>query len=184
MVQARIAEIAGMQDRIAASAVAGADALLRSGAGLPRPTIHMLCAGLEPPYVGYLTCRTSLAGRDSASAVGLMGRLPAVVAATHLVIVWEYAWLHTALEPSGGRTPTGLVVVEASMTDHAVRWHPFHISPGRVEWGPAGRFSGAVLPLPVEDLLSMWRRSIDDEVEATVEMLERAGYLLRWAARF
>lgn len=97
--------------------------------------------------------------------------------------MWEYASLHDALEPAGGRVPTGLVVVEASMSGHAVRWHPFRVTSRRVEWGPAGRFPDALLPLPVEDLLSMWRRGIDDDVAATVEMLERAGYLVRWAAR-
>lgn len=172
-----------MVDRVAESAVAGADELIRAGAGLPLPTVHMLCADLETPYVGYLTCRASAAGRDSASAVGLLGRLPAVVAASHLVIVWEYASLHAALEPAGGRAPTGLVVVEASMTDHMVRWHPFRAASGWPEWGAAGRFPDALLPLPVEDLLSMWRRGIDDDVAATVEMLERAGYLVRWATR-
>lgn len=183
MTTAGVADVGGMVDRIAESAVAGADALVRASAGLPLPTVHMLCADLEAPYVGYLSCRASAAGRDSASAVGLMGRLPAVVSATHLVIVWEYASLHAALEPSGGPAPTGLVVVEALMTDHVVRWHPFRVTFGRVEWGAAGRFPGAVLPLPVEDLLTMWRRGIDDDVAATVEMLERAGYLVRWAAR-
>ena len=172
-----------MVGRIAESAVAGADELLRAGEGLPLPTVHMLCADLEGPYVGYLTCRASAAGRDSASAVGLLGRLPAVVAATHLVIVWEYASLHAALEPSSGRVPPGLVVIEASMTHHAVRWHPFRVAAGRVEWGPAGWFPDAILPLPVEDLLSMWRCGIDDDAAATVQMLERAGYLVRWAAR-
>ncbi|MGH3612050.1 MAG: hypothetical protein ACRDRK_05450 [Pseudonocardia sp.] len=107
MTRAGVAGVAGMVDRIAESAVAGAVDLLRAGAGLPLPSVHMLCAGLEDPYVGYLTCRASAAGRDAASAVGLLGRLPAVVAATHLVIVWEYAALHAALEPSGGRAPTG-----------------------------------------------------------------------------
>lgn len=183
MTRAGVADVSGMVDRIAESAVAGVDDLLRAGAGPPLPTVHMLCRDLKGPYAGYLTCRASAAGRDSASAVGLLGRLPAVVAATDLVIVWEYASLHAALEPSGGRAPTGLVVVEASMTDHAVRWHPFQVTPGRVEWGAAGRFPDAVLPLPVEDLLSMWRRGVDDDVAATVEMLERAGYLVRWAAR-
>ncbi|QJY44811.1 hypothetical protein [Pseudonocardia broussonetiae] len=163
--------------------MASADELLRAGAGLPLPTVHILCADLEGPYVGYLTCRASAAGRDTASAVGLLGRLPAVVAATHLVIVWEYASLHAALEPSGVRAPTGLVVVEASMTDHAVRWQPFRVASGLAEWGSVGRFPEAPLPLPVEDLLSTWRRGIDDDVAATAEMLEQAGYFVRWAAR-
>lgn len=183
MTRAGVADVAEMVDRIAESAVAGADELLRAGAGLPLPTVHILCADLEGPYVGYLTCRASAAGRDSASAVGLLGRLPAVVAATHLVIVWEYASLHAQLEPSGGQGPTGLVAVEASMTTHAVRWHPFQVAPGRVEWGPSGRYLEAILPLPVEDLLSMWRGGIDDDVAGTVEMMARAGYLVRWAAR-
>lgn len=183
MTRAGIVDVARVVDRIAESAVTSVDELLRAGAGLPLPMVHMLCADLEAPYVGYLTCRASEAGRDSASAVGLLGRLPAVVAATHLVIVWEYASLHAALEPSGGRAPTGLVAVEASMTDHAVRWHPFRVTTDRVEWGTAGRFPDAVLPLPVEDLLSMWRRGIVDDLAATVQMVERAGYLVRWAAR-
>lgn len=29
----------------------------------------------------------------------------------------------------------------------------------------------------------MWRRGIDDDLVATAEMLERAGYLVRWVAR-
>lgn len=184
MTRARVADVAGMVDRIAESAAAGVGELLRAGAVLPLPTVHMLCADLEGPYVGYLTCRASAAGRDTASAVGLLGRLPAVVGATHLVILWEYASLHAELEPSGGPAPTGLAVVEASMTDHTVRWRPFRVAAGRVEWGAVGRFPDAVLPLPVEDLLSMWRRGVDDDVVATVEMLERAGFLVRWAARF
>lgn len=183
MTRAGAADVAGTVDRIAESAVAGADELLRAGAGLPLPTVHMLCADLEGSYVGYLTCRVSVTGRDMASAVGLLGRMPAVVAATHLVIVWEYASLHAALEPSGGLAPTGLVVVEASMTKHAVRWHPFRVTSGRVEWGSAGRCPGGLLPLPVEDLLGMWRRGIDDDLAATVELLERVGYIVRWAAR-
>lgn len=84
MTRAGVADVAGMVDRLAESVVAGADELLRSGAGLPLPTVHMLCADLEGPYVGHLTCRVSAAGRDTASAVGLLGRLPAIVAATHL----------------------------------------------------------------------------------------------------
>lgn len=183
MTRAGVVDVAGVVDRIAESAVAGADELLQAGARLPLPMVHILCADLEAPYVGFLTCRASAPGRDSASAVGLLGRLPAVVAATHLVILWEYASLHAQLEPSGGRAPMGLVFVEASMTDHAVRWHPFRVTSGRVEWGAAGRFPDAVLPLPVEDLLSTWRRGIDDDVAATAEMLEQAGYFVRWAAR-
>ncbi len=183
MTRAGVADVAGMVDQVAESAVAGVDELLRAGAGVPLPTVHMLCADLETPYVGYLSCRASAAGGDAASAVGLLGRLPAVVAASHLVIVWEYASLHAALEPSSARAPTGLVVVEASMTQHAVRWQPFRAVPGLVEWGSASRFPEALLPLPVEDLLSTWRRGIDDDVAATAEMLERAGYLVRWAAR-
>lgn len=136
MTRAGVADVAGTVNRIAESAVTGADELLRAGVALPLPTVHMLCADLEGPYLGYLTCRSAAAGRDSASAVGLLGRLPAVVAATHLVIVWEYASLHAALEPSGGRVPTGLVVVEASMTGHVVRWHPFRVTSGRVGWAP------------------------------------------------
>lgn len=180
MTRAGVADVAGVVDRIAESAVAGADELLRVGAGLLLPTVHMLCADLEAPYAGYLTCRASASGRDTASAVGLLGRLPALVAATNLVVVWEYASLHAALEPSGGPVATGLVVVEASLTDHAVRWHPFRAAFGRVEWGSTGWFPDAVLPLPVEDLLGMWRRGVDDDIAATVEMLERTGYLVRW----
>ena len=89
-----------------------------------------------------------------------------------MVVVWEYADLCTALELPGelpGEVfPTGLVVLEASMDAHVVRWHPFlmHLGPpgplGGLrtvipQWGPVELFLDELLPEPVVELLARWR---------------------------
>lgn len=170
---------------LAPALVAGADQLLRTGAQVPPVAVHMFCADLDPSYVGYVACRPFMAGLDAASAIGLLGRLPSVVAATQLVVVWEYSALRAVLEPALGRGPTGLAVVEASFDDHLVRWFPFRrrTEGAGVQWGPASVHPDGALPAPVEYLLSSWRSLIVDDVAATVEMLERAAYRVRWAAR-
>ena len=182
MARSGVAEVAA---DLAPALVAGADQLLRAGTSVPPVTVHMICADLDPPYVGYVACRSFEAGRDAATAVGLLGRLPSVVAATHLVVAWEYSALRAALEPALGRGPTGLAVVEASFDEHLVRWFPFRrMARGNgVEWGRSRVHPGGALPLPVEYLLSSWRSLIVDDVAATVDMLERAAYRVRWTAR-
>jgi hypothetical protein len=178
-----VVDVTAVVDQVAVSAVGAADELLRLGIEPTPPTVHMLCGGLAQPYVGHVVCRPFAAGRDAAAAVQLLGLLPSVLAATHLVIVWEYAALRDALEPDGGPAPTGLVVLEASLASHVVRWYPNERRVGGVAWGEPARFADAELPVPVEYLLRSWRRLVPDDVAATADTLERAGYRVRWAAR-
>jgi hypothetical protein len=187
MTRAGVADVAATVNSVASASLVTADELLRAGQAAAPLTVHLLRADRNPPYVGYLACRPYCPGRDAADAVGLMGQLPSVLAATHLVVVREFAALWSALEPSGRPAPTGLVVVEASMVDHIVGWHPFRRRPAvsgsaAVEWGSASRNPNGLLPVTVEYLLSTWRSRIDNDVPAVAKMLKRAGYRLRWAA--
>ena len=175
--------MAAVVDQVAVAAVGAADELLQLGVEPARPTVHLLSADVAQPYLGHVVCRQFSPGRDAAAAVQLLGLLPSVLAATHLVVVWEYVGLRNALEPGDGAGPSGLVVLEASLTSHVVRWYPFRRGAGGALWGEPARYPDAVLPVPVEYLLRSWRRLVQDDVAATVETLERAGYRVRWAAR-
>jgi hypothetical protein len=178
--------VSAVVGHVADAAVAGADAGLRLG-GVPAPAVHSLCADLDPPYVGYVACREFAPGADAARAVGTLGRMPAAVAATDVVVTWEFASLRAALEPSGPPGPTGIAVVVASFTGHEVRWFPYRTRPAGAEfevvWGRPSVVPSGRLPLPVEELLRTWRSLGEDDVSATADMLERAGYRVRWAAR-
>ena len=159
----------------AMSAADGAHAVAAAGAALHRLGHH--------PAV--------LPGRDAAEAVAALGVLPSVFYATHVVAVWEYADLCTALELPGETFPTGLVVLEASMDTHVVRWHPFRMhlgSPGPEglptvipEWGRPGMYPDAPLPEPVVELLALWRAWQNGNIAETEAELQRAGFRV-WRA--
>jgi len=187
-------EIAGFLDRLAGVAVEAAEEMLRVHGLCPPPTVHMVCADMDPPYAGMLTCRPFYRGADAEQAVAAMGALPSALWATHLLVVWEHADLCTALELPGETFPSGVVVLEATISEHTVRWYPFATRFGPVgtsgmptvmpDWETPQRHPGGWLPEPVVKLLKSWREwSADDVLQERVVRLERAGYRIRWTAR-
>jgi hypothetical protein len=148
--------------------------------------------------VGYLPCRPFSRGQDAATAISLLGLLPAALGASRLVVTWENEDLCTALQlPHGGSGfPNALVVVDASRRGHTVRWHPLrlHVSPPdraglpivTPEWGPAHRDQHAELPAPVAELLAVWRSPkpwSDADLLKLYASLESTGYEMRWIQR-
>ena len=127
----------------------------------------MLSRQLAQPYIGKVVDPAVLPGLDAAVAIRRWGCCPSVLLATHVVVVWEYADLCTALELPGETFPTGLVVLEASMDAHVVRWHPFrmHLGPGSAAGCRRCARSGASRAgsrtrrclRPVVELLAVWR---------------------------
>jgi hypothetical protein len=119
-------------DRLAESAVATTDAMLRESGFVQPPTVHLLIDSLNPPYLGFLTCREFYRGRDAAAAIAAMGLMGSMLSASRLVVTWENADLCTALQlPGEDGFPAGIVVVDADRRGHVVRWHPMrmHIGP-------------------------------------------------------
>lgn len=190
-------QVSGWVDHLDEIAVVTADQVLRETGMLLPPTVHILAEGLDPPYVGYLTCRTFYRGQDARNAIGLLGLLPSALGASRLVVTWEHADLCTALElPGDDGFPPGVVVVDASRNGHTLRWHPMRMHAGPVgrngaqtvipEWGPSQQHQDAVLPEPVADLLAVWRQPRawpDTELLKTSTSLETTGYEMRWVKR-
>lgn len=167
--------------RVRASVVAGAEAAGRAGELLATPSVHMLCADLADPYVGYVRCRPFDPGPDVASALSQLGALPAAVAATHVLFAWDVANVRAALDPARTAGGVGLAIVEATFTDHTADWLPAGERPG--EWKPTHRYSGGRLPLPIVAALDRWRALAEYDVVGTTARLEMAGYWVRWASR-
>ena len=169
------------------------DQLLRETGMVPPPTLHILSRLLAEPYIGKVSTRPFYRGLDAEVAVTGLGLLPSLLLATHVVVVWEYADLCTALELPGEAFSTGLVVLEASMDAHVVRWHPFRMHFGplsavglptvRAEWGESARMPDAPLPAAVVELLAVWRSWQGGDHRATSAELERAGFHVWWAPR-
>ncbi|MCW2900398.1 MAG: hypothetical protein JWO67_2663 [Streptosporangiaceae bacterium] len=170
--------------------------LRRSGAVCP-PTVHLLLKHLAQPYLGSVATRPFRRGSDAAAAVAALGSLPSVVLATRLVVVWEYSDLCAALDLPGwreGRYPLGLVVLDADLAEHVVRWHPFHIRTDATvdpipvaaliwpEWGTVVRHPGVKLPAPIAELLATWRELRRGDVAATRAELEAAGFGVSWVS--
>lgn len=178
--------------------VAGVDAALRESGFVQSPTVYLLAEDLNPPLVGYLTCRRFYRGTDAEVAVAAMGVLPAALAVNRLVVRWEHADLCTALELPGPDEgfPPGVVVVDADRHGHVVNWHPMRLRvdesgsaglPTIVpEWGPVTREVGGELPIPVQRLLEVWRNPgqwSDTELLRVLTSLEQSGYSMRWVQR-
>lgn len=184
-------------DRLAESAVMATDAGLREAGMVPPPSVHVLVAGLDPPYVGYLTCRQFYRGADAAAAVASMGLLGSMLGASRLVVTWENADLCTALElPGDDGFPAGVMAVDADRNGHVLRWHPMRMHPGPLsragaqtiapEWGPRDRTRSAALPVPVANLLAIWREPRawpDTDVISMYARMEVGGYSMRWVQR-
>lgn len=69
-------QVSGWVDHLDEIAVVTADQVLRETGILPPPTVHILAEGLDPPYIGYLTCQPFYRGQDARTAIGLLGLLP------------------------------------------------------------------------------------------------------------
>jgi hypothetical protein len=195
---ADIALLADWVKRLDEMAVATVDAMLREGGFLQPPTVHLLVDDLDPPYVGYLTCRPFHRGTDARAAIAALGVLPSALDASRLVVTWEHTDLCTALElPGADGFPPGVVVLDAEMGGHVVHWHPMRMQLGPpaadtgaptvlAEWGATRHFPDAALPEPVADLIAVWRAPrewTDVEVVRVCASLEGAGYEMRWIKR-
>lgn len=185
-------------DQLDDTAVHVVDQMLREVGMVQPPTLHFLREGLDPPYLGYLTCRQFYRGEDAAQAVRAMGLVGSMLGASRLVVTWENADLCTALElPGAEEVQTGVVVVDADRAGHVLRWHPLVLRVGtpnsvgaptaRAEWGRAVTYPRDVeLPAPVSDLLWAWRAErvwSEGEFLAALGGMEQGGYSMRWVTR-
>jgi len=183
-------------DALADAARAGVDAQLRHDGGLMPPTVHILLEDLDQPYIGCLTCRPFYPGTDAAAAIMHLGVLPAVTAATRLVIVWEQQDLNVALQSPVDPHGSALCVLDAQLTPPTVlHHHPMQLrraAPGGgpaviPEWGAPDRIHNPALPQPIEVLLEVWRdgwEPCDGAVVNDVAIrLQSAGYRTKWMQR-
>jgi hypothetical protein len=167
--------------------------MLRDHGLVPPPTVHILVEDMTPAYAAYITSREFYPGSDAAVAIAELGVLPSVLMATHLVVTWEYADVYRALETPDGPFLEALAVLEASMSGHTLRWHPFQIHPGPHNrdgaltvlptWGEPVRYPNAPLPGPIERLLRIWREWRAGDLNQTVISLQQAGYGVRFMER-
>jgi hypothetical protein len=189
-----VGAVADAVEAVARASVEGADQLLREVGLCPPRTVHILSRHLASPYVGSVSTRPFFRGQDACEAVTALGLLPSLLCATQLVGVWEHADLCTAVDPPADVSfPTALVVVDAAMKDHVLRWHSFepHLGEVRVdglqtinpEWRTPAEIPGAPLPAPVLDLLALWREWRVGDVQAAIAELESAGFRTSWAQR-
>ncbi|MDT7708087.1 MAG: hypothetical protein QOG20_3694 [Pseudonocardiales bacterium] len=145
-------------DDVERSSAEKTDHFMRLGGMASPPTTHLLSKHARQAYLGCVSIRPFYRGTDAAAAVTTLGLLPSVATATHLVVVWEYAALNVALQSAGDPFPSGLVVLDASLDGHTVRWNPFlmHVGPGRgdglttvlPEWGTPVHYPDGWLPDP------------------------------------
>jgi len=193
-------------DHLDDMAVRVTDTMLREGAGVQPPTVHVLLDDLdEQPYVGYLRCRPFYRGRDAHAAVAAMGLFASQFGATRLVVTYEHADMALGWEdPAAAEAPTGIVVIDAGHIQrrdgHTVRWHPMVMTlapdttpPGATgapavmaHWGPPDRYPGGELPAAVAQLLAVWREPhawSDAEFLDTYRRWEHGGYAVRCAPR-
>ena len=180
-------------DDIERRSLTSAERLLHEHGVVPPPTVFLLSARQKPTYLGHVTARRYRAGTDAAAqAIADLGLLPSVLQGPRLVSTWENADLRQALGEAGATFPAALVVLDATLQEHTVRWHPFTPVYGsstaggmRVvtpEWGEQARLPGAALPPAVAALLALWREQRGGELGATRAELERSGYRVSWVA--
>lgn len=190
-VQTESAVAHDLVDLLEISAVGTAESMLVDQGLCPPPTMHVISALLDAPYVGYVVSRPFTEGEDAARAVAGMGALPAVMRAQRLVLTWEHHQLCTALELPD-QASRALVVVDAGLDGHEVRWHPFSMQLGpcsepvapRVavpDWGRSRHEWDGWLPDPIVRLLATWRAGGDPgRLREVYEIMQRVGYTVRW----
>ena len=158
---------------------------------VPSPRVHLLSKHARMPYMGTVSTRPFYRGRDAADAVTVLGLLPSVATATHLVAAWDYEDLNVALQCTGSECPTGLVVLEASLDVHTVRWNPYiqHVGTNRgdglatvlPEWDRPVHHPDGWLPGPIISLLALWREWRAGDIDETRAELAAAGFSIFWA---
>ena len=179
-------------DAIEQRSMNSADRLLRTYGVAPAPTVFLLSARRKPTYLGYVAARRYSRGADAARAVVDLGLLPSVLQGPRLVVTWENADLSRALGEAGAPFPAALAVLDATLRNHTVRWHPFtpvYASSARggtravtPEWCEPACLPGVALPPAVAALLALWREQHGGDLDATRGELERRGYRVSWVA--
>ncbi|WP_219417704.1 hypothetical protein [Pseudonocardia nigra] len=176
------------------SALAGAESMLRTHGVCARPSVFMFVSSptLGAVFMGSVTARRYARGQDAADAVRGLGLLPSVLAGPRLLVAWENAELCMAFGEPGEEFPAGLVMVDATLDDHIVRWHPFTPRYGAksetmyasviVEWRAPSEQRGAALPGPVAELLGLWREQRGGNLDVTRAALQRSGFGVSWLA--
>lgn len=192
--QAASAAVHELVDLLEISAVGIAESLLVNQRWCPPPTMHVISALPDAPYVGYVVSRPFTDGEDAARAIAGMGVLPAVMRARRLVLTWEHHDLCRAVEPPTRAQPA-VVVVDAGLDGHEVRWHPFSMQLGPCsepiaptvvgpDWRGPHRDPGGWLPDPVTRLLATWRAGGDPaRLPEVYETMQQVGYTVRWVDR-
>ncbi len=192
--RADIPAVHELVDLLEISAVGTAEAMLVDHGCCPPPTMHVISALPEDPYVGYVVARPFTGRHDAATAIAGMGALPAAMRAQRLVLIWEHRELCTALELPR-RAPHALVVVDAGLDGHEVRWHPFSMQLGPCsepvaptvavpDWGLSRRERDGWLPGPVARLIATWRAGGEPaRLREVYEAMQQAGYTVRWVDR-
>lgn len=134
----------------------------------PRPVVHVIDEVLDQPYVGYVMCRPYYRGQDALNATAHLGIIASVMFANRLVVSWDEADLRTSISGPSQHHPTGIAVLDAALTSHALSWHPYAYTPKEqqpttaaahlhVHWGQASYHPNAALPEPISALLASWR---------------------------
>lgn len=182
----------GLVDDIERRSLASAERLLREYGVAPPPTVFLLSARRKPTYLGHVTTRRYARGEDAARVVVELGLLPSVMQGPRLVVTWENADLRQALDEPGAPFLAAFVVLDATLQEHTVRWHPFtpiYGPPTRggtravtPEWGEPTRLAGVALLPAVAALLALWREQRGGDLDATRAELERRGYRVSWVA--
>jgi hypothetical protein len=183
----RVSEIA---DSLIGALLRSSEEALRQIGEIPLPQVHILAEDMKQAYFGYLQCRPFYRGADAASAIATLGYLPAVLAATRLVVLWEDADIRTALELPGEGFARGIVALDARFDGHTLHWHPFDVEVGRpradgksavVRMRRPEQYEDVELLAPVAELVRIWRESRPgeaDDIRRVVAELQEAGYRL------
>ncbi|MFE6282706.1 hypothetical protein [Streptomyces sp. NPDC057877] len=170
-----------------------AEELMREHGACLRPQVHILAEDMDQPYIGFITCRPFYRGADAATALTGLGLFPSVLMATRLLVAWDDRDLRTGLEMPGEPYANGLVVLDASLEEHTLNWHPYDFevlgdTPHGLTaieplWGTPARFENVSLLAPVAELLSLWREFRHEDIQETAIELQRAGYELDMVSR-
>jgi hypothetical protein len=161
---------------------------IKKTATAPQPQVHIMAEDMDTPYLGYVVCRRFYRGEDAAAAIAGLGLLPSVLYASRLLVLWEESDLCAALQLPGEPAETGLMIVDATLDGHVLRWYPFRAEPAparsgdmaSVRWGNPVSYQQIPLLPPVEALLATWRAFHGGDLEQAAAQLQQAGYDINW----